>query len=160
MQLCNLTLRHGGSLLHTVPVQGATPAEILILKKIHGADAVVDVRPTKFDKRIRNDDEWDRLAHKYDRQSAFTSSPGEDSVSLMATLFPGAMRKLPATLDEIGMGHLAAAARKAKPSLVNPVSNDTPDLPVVQSPAAPREDDDEGDDDDGIPAEVLGAQGA
>lgn len=105
MQLSNLTLRLGGSMLHTVPKINCTPAEILVLRALHGDDAVVDVRPTKFDKTRRHEDEYERLSTLYDR-AASTLAPGGDSKSVMGQLFPGAMKKLPVHLKEIGLGHL------------------------------------------------------
>lgn len=105
MQKVNLTLRLGGSLLHTVPKTDVTPAEILILQAIHGQDAVIDIRPVKFDKKVRVEDEWERLTLAYDRAGSFRSAPGEETKSIMATLFPGVMKKLPTTLKEIGLGH-------------------------------------------------------
>lgn len=118
MQLCNLTLRHGGSLTSTVMMTNVTPAEILILKRIHGDDATVEIRPTKVDKNRRNDDEWERLALKYDRASTFVSSPGEERKPLMEQLFPGVMKKLPTTLKEVGLGHLLTpAAIKAQAAI-------------------------------------------
>ena len=110
MQLSNLVLRLGGSQLHTVPITNATPAEILVLQRIHGDDAVTDIRPTKVDKTRRHQSEYERLAHKYDRGSTFQSAPGEESKSIMASLFPGAMKKLPLTLKEIGLGHVMSSA--------------------------------------------------
>lgn len=110
MQLCNLVLRLGGSQLHTVPMSKVTPAEILVLQHIHGNDAVTDIRPSKVDKTRRHQSEYERLQHKYDRGSTFTASPGEDRRSIMNTLFPGAVKKLPLTLKEIGLGHVTSPA--------------------------------------------------
>lgn len=110
MQLCNLTLRLGGSLLHTVPKVNTTPAEILILRKIHGDDACVDIRPTRFDKSIRQEPEYDRLSQAYDRAGSLNAAPGDEHKSVMASMFPGAMKKLPTTLEEIGLGHLLSSA--------------------------------------------------
>lgn len=114
MQLCNIVLRLGGSLLHTVPKTDVTPAEILILKRIHGDDAVVDIRPTKFDKKRHQDGEWERLQLAYDRSSAFKSSPGEESGSVLLSLFPGAMKRLPTTLSEIGLADIDPQAGDAQ----------------------------------------------
>lgn len=153
MQLCNATVRHGGSLLHTVHKTGITPGEILILKHIHGQDAVVDIRPTSFSKSIRQSEEFDRLAHTYDRASAFSGSPGETSKSLMSTLFPGAMKKLPTTLEEIGLGNLLSPAARRAAAAIDAAILPDPDeskAPLVSAPLAPREvDADETDGGDG-----------
>ena len=145
MQLCNLTLRLGGSMLHTVPVVAATPAEILVLKRIHGDDAVVNIRPGKFDKTKRHEDEFERLATKYDR-AASASAPGDEAGSIMGQLFPGAIKRLPTTLKEIGLGHILSpasiAAAKLEDAEVKPddagrpiASTDIlPDLETVLNP--------------------------
>jgi hypothetical protein len=123
MQLANIVLRLGGSVLHTVPKDKVTPAEILVLQRIHGSDAVVDVRPAGEDKNRRHQAEFDRLTLRYDRASSFSSAPGEETKSIMQSLFPGAMKKLPMTLEEIGLGHMtspvsiaAAEAHIAEPT--------------------------------------------
>jgi hypothetical protein len=110
MELVECTVRLAGSIQHTVPKAGVTPPEILILKHIHGADAVVDIRPAGTTKRPL-DEEWDRLARSYDAQSALASSPGEQRVSLMERLFGGmGARRLPKTLKEIGLAGVVTAA--------------------------------------------------
>jgi len=104
MQLANIILCLGGSLLHTVPKIDVTPAEILILRHIHGDDAVTDIRPTSFDDRRRQEQEWQRLANAYDRGAgAFTSEPGDENAPILSRLFPGAMKQLPVTFADIGM---------------------------------------------------------
>jgi hypothetical protein len=115
MQLSNVMVRLGGLLTNTVPKVGVTPAEILILRHIHGQESVVDIRPTGFDKRRRNDTEYERLAQIYDRGAGtFVGSPGEEeNRSVMARLFPGAMKKLPTTLEDIGITGAAPAEPQA-----------------------------------------------
>lgn len=108
MQLSNATVRIAGSVLHTVPKRDLTPAEIVVLRSIHGDDAVVNIRPTKNDRNRGHAAEFDRLAGLYDRSSSLQATPGEEQASLLARLFPGAMKKLPTTLEEIGLGHLMA----------------------------------------------------
>ncbi len=139
MQLCNLTVRHGGDMLNTIPLKDVTPGEILVLRRIHGEDAVVDIRPTKIDKGATSGQAavWDYLVNKYDRASAFSSAPGEEQKSLLAQLFPGAMRKLPTTLKEIGLGHLEApasikAAKAGAGAAALPVAEIDVDLDVPQ----------------------------
>lgn len=103
METANVLVRLGGDLGNAVPKIGVTPAEILVLKHIHGSDAVVDVRPAGFDKRRRHEEEYNRLAATYDRGAGeFVSRPGEEREGVMAKLFPGAMRRLPVTLADIG----------------------------------------------------------
>jgi hypothetical protein len=119
MELVECTVRLAGSVQHTVPKARVTPPEILILKHIHGADAVVDIRPTGSDKRQTND-EWDRLAATYDAQSALSSQPGEQKISLMERLFGGSgARRLPKTLKEIGLAGVVTAAPASAPADAN-----------------------------------------
>ena len=141
MQLSNITLRLGGSQLHTVPKTGVTPAEILVLQRIHGNDSVVDVRPVKFDKNRSHMNEFERLANLYDG-AASAAAPGDDAGSIMGTLFPGAMKKLPRTLKEIGMGGMVApAAEEAEPEpeteVGAEVEQDDPDDEAEVDPFTP-----------------------
>lgn len=130
MQLSNCVLRLNGSLLHTVPKTNVTPAEILVLQKIHGSDAVVDVRPTKFDQNRGHRVEFDRLADLYDKGAGDSAIPEEESKSILNQLFPGAMKKLPTKLDEIGMGHYLSPEAQAVAALA--------DKAVAQAPSDPE----------------------
>lgn len=115
MQLCEVMVRLAGSVQHTVPKQNVTPAEIVILQRIHGTDAVTDIRPTRMDKRSHAD-EYERLQRIYGKNGR-TTVEGEPSV-LLDRLFPGAIKKLPVTLKDIGLGHLMnpnARAEEAAP---------------------------------------------
>jgi hypothetical protein len=123
MQRANCMVRLNGDLNNVVPKSGVTPAEILILRHIHGQESVVDIRPTEFDERVRNERELERLARAYDQGSSFVAKPGDQHKSVIETLFPGAMKKLPLTLEEIGIDSGAAAAAP-EPTIV-------PDLPPV-----------------------------
>lgn len=51
MQKYNSTLRLGGALTNTVSKNGVTAAEILVLRGLHGEEAVVDISETEMDKR-------------------------------------------------------------------------------------------------------------
>lgn len=147
MEKANATVRIGGSIQHTVFKIGLTPAEVLILQRINGADAVVDIRPTGVDSKVRQEEEWNRLADEYDSSSAISSRPGEERVGLMSTMFPGAIRKLPTTFAEIGL-NLAPLpdapkkkAKKEKPAKaeaapVNEADQDYPEYPVTVPSAA------------------------
>lgn len=129
MELCDVTVRLGGSVQHTVPKSEVTPAEILLLKHIHGGDSVIDIRPAGKDKR-QHAAEWDRLSRLYDG-AADANAPGQAKVSLMERLFGGAaIRKLPATLKDIGLAGVVSAA---------------PAKQIVAEPA----DDEDGDDGNG-----------
>lgn len=143
MQLVSLILRLGGSVQHTVPKDDVTPGEILILRHIHGEDAVIDIRPTKLDKNRRQEAEWERLSVLYDRSGSIMSTPGEEHRSIMAVLFPGALRKLPTTLEEIGLGELLPPKRR------KPAEEGRVDPATVLSPKPDAGDEDE---EAGVPA--------
>lgn len=89
MQRCNATVRLGGELDNTVPLYGLSPAEVLVLRHIHGQDAVVDFAPAGND-RGKSIDERARLAEKY-------------SAKFLTEVFPGAHPTYPATFAEIGV---------------------------------------------------------
>ena len=145
MQLSNVTVRLGGSQLHTVHKTGVTPAEILVLQKIHGQDAVVDVRPVKYDKNRRDASEFDRLAGLYDRGAA-ASAIEEDEKSILHSLFPGAMKKLPRKLQDIGLGHLMSPASIAAAEAAHTAVEAEPEPDL--GPYVPGEDEAVDDDKD------------
>lgn len=105
MQECDIMLRLAGSVLHVVPKQKVTPAEILVLRAIHGPDAVQDVTPTKLNRRDRRA-EYDRLVAEYAGGSAMApdAAAAGGGPNIVAQLFPGANPNIPVTLEDIGLG--------------------------------------------------------
>jgi hypothetical protein len=87
MQRCNVTVRLAGDVGNTVGKFGVSVAEIAILRAIHGADAVVDIKPTQNDKTPHRD-ERNRLSLIYGK-------------GIVDKIFPGQFAKLPVTLKEI-----------------------------------------------------------
>ena len=135
MQLANVMVKLGGDNNNIVPKAGVTPAEILVLRHIHGPDCVIDIRPAGFDKKRRHEQEYERLSQRYDRAAgSFTATAGEERKSVMATLFPGALRKLPMTLAEIGEGGAPAPKRVVEPDL--PPAPEEPDDEITIDPNA------------------------
>jgi hypothetical protein len=94
MQVCNITFvtrdtKNGGEqVLFSNPKMDVTVAEIALLRSIHGAHAVVDIRPTINDKRSHAL-ELARLTKRY----------GEKAIE---KAWPGAVKRLPVQLIEIG----------------------------------------------------------
>ena len=94
MQVCDITFvtrdqKNGGEqVLFSNPKQGVTVAEIALLRSIHGAGSVIDIRPTVNDKRPHAL-ELARLTKRY----------GEKAVE---KAWPGAVKRLPVQLVEIG----------------------------------------------------------
>lgn len=89
MDLHNCVVRHAGNLGMTIDREDVTPAEILVLKALHGADAVLNIVKTRA-RNIDSRKEMDRLKAYYG-----------DKVVL--DLFPGAAPVLPKTLREAGL---------------------------------------------------------
>lgn len=102
MQICSATIRLAGSVQNTVFRNDITPAEILVLQAIHGGDAVIDILPIEKIERSQNA-EWDRLTSRYDRSGGPDTPDGKEDVSIVSRLFPGAVKRLPVTLSEIGL---------------------------------------------------------
>lgn len=102
MQICSATIRLAGSVQNTVFRNNLTPAEILILQAIHGGDAVIDILPIEKVERTQHA-EWDRLTGLYDRSGGPDTPDGKEDVSIVSRLFPGAVKRLPVSLSEIGL---------------------------------------------------------
>lgn len=119
MERANCIVRLAGSITNTVPKFGVTPAEVIILRRKHGGDdAVVDIRPTGDDPKIRSEQEYERLAQIYDNGGeGFGAGPDEERTPLMERLFPGALRKLPQTFAEAGIDTGALPAVEPVPDL-------------------------------------------
>lgn len=138
MQICSATIRLAGSVQNTVFRSDITPAEILVLQAIHGQDAVVDIVPIeKVDRAAAK--EWDRLTQAYDRSGGPDTPDGKEEVSIIARLFPGAIKRLPETLKEIGLEELetvdAPEPQERKPRA--PRSRRAPRAPKPAADVAP-----------------------
>jgi hypothetical protein len=97
MQLCDVEVRLGGNMLITRGPQAGRHRRPKFWSSadIHGNDAVVDIRPTKMDKRSHGA-EWTRLdRHLWPR--ALRPSTMRRAVKL-ESLFPRRVKKLPVTL--------------------------------------------------------------
>lgn len=108
MQISSATIRLGGSMNNTVRKSDLTPAEIVVLQALHGQDAIIDVIHERDQRRSHNE-EYERLAFIYSPNSN-VSTPDGERTDIMQKLFPGAIKKLPTTLVEIGMGEVANIA--------------------------------------------------
>ena len=90
MDLYNCTVRHAGNLGMTIARHDVTPAEIVILRLIHGEDSIVNIEKVKSSRPIDSRKERERLGAFY----------GEDVV---LKAYPGAAPVLPKTLREAGI---------------------------------------------------------
>lgn len=111
MQQANITLALGGSRENTVPKYGVTPGEIMVLRGIHGPDAVFDIEPLDEELDISAADDKRRLMHLY------RNARDHDNQVIAAVMFPGAGSRVPETLDDIEPplmdDHYKAATRVA-----------------------------------------------
>lgn len=64
MQTGTVSVRLGGDLNNSVPKQDVTPAEVVMLRAIHGEESVLFIEATGTDKRSHSE-EWDRLFQRY-----------------------------------------------------------------------------------------------
>ena len=74
MHVFNAFIRPGGSMLNEVPKTDLSAAEIVLLRKIHGSDAVINLQWTKSDRRSHAS-ERDRLTGIYG-EKAFENTFG------------------------------------------------------------------------------------
>jgi hypothetical protein len=88
MQRCTCTVQLAGDMRNTVVKHGVSPAEVVILRAIHGEEAVTAFLPDGND-RGRAVDEKGRLSRIY-----------KDNYKLV---FPGAVAALPETFAAIGV---------------------------------------------------------
>ncbi|MEQ9416660.1 MAG: hypothetical protein RJQ08_03855 [Salinisphaeraceae bacterium] len=106
METCNVTVRHKGRLTSTVRRRAVTPAETVLLRELHGADAVVEfeLNPTP----IKRDSvaEIERLRDFY--------GVSAEQLKIIDNAFPGHSPKLPETFAEIGVAVDAVEKRERK----------------------------------------------
>lgn len=95
MQKAKCTVRIAGSMLHTVKKKDVTPGQLVVLRAVHGNDAVVDLElqregfATK-DKFLEQEREFERLCNEY----------GEEQVR---ACWPGHTPVIPTTFSEINV---------------------------------------------------------
>lgn len=89
MEIYKAEICIGGLLTNTVVKDDLTAAEIIILRRVHGDDAVKAIKPVGSKNR-EYQKEYDRLVQRYGRRKV------EDA-------FPGARPVLPQSLKDIGM---------------------------------------------------------
>lgn len=97
MEIANCEVRLLGDLNNSVPKQNATPAEILILKAIHGPDAIIKLKISGSDKRSHKE-EYARLEFIYGQTVL------ENGTFIFNKLFPQQFDpKLPVKFSEVGI---------------------------------------------------------
>lgn len=112
MEKANVLVALYGGRDTTVPKYDVTPAEVAVLRAIHGDDAVHDVEPTgdvldEDGRAPRNRDELARVKEKY---------AGANTSPLIERLFPGSAARVPETFDELDLPEeLYKPLARAKP---------------------------------------------
>ena len=108
MQLCSCFIRLGGNLGNTVRRVNVSPAEVQVLRSIHGDDAVVGITDRSTGKSD-NKAEFERLCDRYGK-------------ARVASLYPGIMPSLPQTFRDIGVEVLGADGEPVDDTTENPVA--------------------------------------
>lgn len=110
MQTANIMLALAGDVGNTIPKYDVTPAEIAVLRAVHGDEAVFDIEPTGDIDRT-NRQELSRLGAAYATSRLF----GTD-VRAVASLFPGAAARVHESFDELDLpDNVWKAETRAKP---------------------------------------------
>lgn len=114
-------LQLAGNVMNEVFKMNMTAAEIEVLRAIHGADAVVDIKKMGSDKRT-SAQERDRLNRLYANPDANTTKSLKKKVDMMRGLFGHDRLPLPETMDDLQpledsapIEDAPAPAPKAKP---------------------------------------------
>lgn len=87
MMIYDCRVRHAGNMLHEIPKNGVTAPEVMILRHIHGPDAVVSLQPRRNDRRPHLE-EIDRLRREYGAK-AFSSVFGDGYIEKLPQKLAG-----------------------------------------------------------------------
>lgn len=111
MQIADIMLALGGNLGHTVQKFGVTPAEVAVLREIHGEAAVFDIQPLDDEVERSSKEERSRLLMIYGKP------PGSQEISAVDFLFPGAAARLFEDFAELELDDsFYKATDRAKPT--------------------------------------------
>ena len=92
MELARVEIRLSGSLANTVVRHNVTPPELLLLRELHGDEAIANIEYTGKAQKL----------HHEVLDSMHTFYNTENGKRAMEKIFPGASPKLPTTFREIG----------------------------------------------------------
>ncbi len=110
MELATALVALGSDKGNTVPRYDVTPAEIVVLQRIHGGDAVLDIDPTGTVERSFSA-EYQRLA------AIYAGAKTEDNAPVLQDVFPGRAPALPTHFDQLGLpAELYKPTARAKPA--------------------------------------------
>lgn len=109
MQTANILLGLGGKRDHSVPKYGVTPAEIAVLRFLHGDDAVYEIDIQKETVERTHRQEIERLRETYSRRD------GERVISpAVDTLFPGIAAQVPKNFADLELAEELFAVEKRR----------------------------------------------
>jgi hypothetical protein len=112
MQQANIMLALGGNLGQTIQKFGVTPAEVAVLREIHGNAAVFDIQPLDEEVERTSREERSRLLEVYGKP------PGSHELSAVEFLFPGAAARVYENFDELELDEsFYKATGRAKPKV-------------------------------------------
>lgn len=118
MHLHNAIILHAGNRNMTIHKGNLTAPEIVLLRKIHGEDAVLNIEAVAETNRPIAG-EYDRLVGLYGRE-------------VVVEAFPGAITSLPKTLAEAGIdprGPVEPTAEEKVEETIVPLPSSAPALP-------------------------------
>lgn len=98
MQTATILLALGGHKGNTLPKHDVTPAEVAVLRLIHGSDAVTDIAPTGTVKRTHRE-ERQRLVETYGRRV----DGNRHAAPAIDALFPGVASRVFENFDELDL---------------------------------------------------------
>lgn len=107
MQHVKCSVYLGGDYNHKVFLPDVTVAEVVVLRAIHGDDAVVEIQPTRMLRGDSHEAERERLRRTYNRRD-----------KVVDRVFPGAKADLPVNLKDIGVS--AKPGKEAEDELPEP----------------------------------------
>lgn len=102
MQLVHCVVKHGGKHHSAVKRLYVSVAEIIVLRKIHGDDAIEDITVKYAGIRKPGFDEMDYLTRTYGGK--------DETLQMIQSLFPGAVPTFPSRLSDIGISNVGEPA--------------------------------------------------
>lgn len=122
MQRANCFVRLSGDLGTNIPKYGITPPEAAVLRRIHGPDAISEIRLIGGNDKTPHADIMDQLRRQY------TARNKDSNIPLLVELFPGVSPRLPTTFEELGFALEGAEVKPAKREAADDTALSVPEL--------------------------------
>lgn len=149
MELANVQVALGGHKGNTVRKYGVTPAEVVVLQRLHGLESVFDLEPLAESVERSKREERSRLIESYSRPEGdrmvsvvtelypnhITIEDQFAELDLMSTAYMAVERLKPAPIvkEKLGQGRTAQRKEKSGPkadeSLLDDDDDDAGDMP-------------------------------